>query len=65
MLLESEGQDFVYSALLFDNRAGLSSPSLSLDVSGLERLPGLGPSVAVELARYLSLPTPPSACGSL
>lgn len=31
-------------------------------MSGLERLPGLGPNVAVELARYLSLPTPPSAC---
>lgn len=63
MLLGSEGQDLLYSAVLW-NKAGLSLPPLAL-VSGVEGLPGLGPSVAVELGRYLSLPTPPSACGSL
>lgn len=42
---------------------GLDCPRCppSLGVPGLEGLPGFSPSVAVELARYLSLPTPPSA----
>lgn len=63
MLPVSEGQDLLYSAVLEQSRIILLS--LVLGVSGLEGVPGLGPNVAVLLARYLSLPAPPSACGSL